>query len=77
MIEIISKTRYGDGPTVLKLSEKAQRIYNVTDPLDIYEYTFIDDDGLGGTYWTAHGAIEFETDEPYMVSAEIEALENE
>ena len=33
--------RYGDVKTSLTLSDKAQRIYSISDPLDIYEH----DDG--------------------------------
>ena len=31
--------RFGSEPTALYLTDKAQRVYSTTDPLDIYEYT--------------------------------------
>lgn len=35
--------RYGDTRTNLILTEKAQKVYNVTDPIDIYEQEEKDD----------------------------------
>lgn len=36
--------RYGDARTNLILTEKAQKVYNVTDPIDIYEREEKDDE---------------------------------
>jgi hypothetical protein len=36
--------RYGDTSTNLILTEKAQKVYNVTDPIDIYEREEKDDE---------------------------------
>lgn len=46
--------RYGDTRTDLTLTEKAQKVYNVTDPIDIYEREEDDDVFV----YTMRGVIE-------------------
>ena len=50
--------RYGSGKTHLsRLTEEAERVYNVTEPLEIWELVFEELNGDRTYYYTTTGAI--------------------